>query len=86
MQVGYVDWHDSACSKYLKMINQQYVKALRSSITQHVPNNRTIVHTLCPPTVHHVPKCMSCHKALVVITRRAHCFYDDIYIMLILLL
>ena len=25
-------------------------------------------------TVHHVPKCMSCHKAIVVITGRAHCF------------
>ena len=29
---------------------------------------------------HHVPKCMSCHKVIVVITRRAHCFYDCIYI------
>ena len=37
-------------------------------------------------TVHHVPKYMSCHKAIVVITRRAHCFHDYIYIMLILLL
>ena len=33
-----------------------------------------------------VPKCMSCHKAIVVITGRAHCFHDYIYIMLILLL
>ena len=23
---------------------------------------------------------MSCHKAIVVITRRAHCFHGDIYI------
>ena len=37
-------------------------------------------------TVHHVPKCMSCHKAIVVITGRAHCFHDNIYITLILLL
>ena len=37
-------------------------------------------------TVHHVPKCMSCHKAIVVITGRAHCFHDFIYIKLILLL
>ena len=57
--------------------------------------------TMCPPgyhhngfvathalghRVHHVPKCMSCHKAIVVITRRAHCFHDYIYITLILLL
>ena len=37
-------------------------------------------------TVHHVPKCMSCHNAIVVITGRAHCFHDYIYITLILLL
>ena len=34
-------------------------------------------------TVDHVPKCMSCHKAIVVITRRAHCFHDCIYIYII---
>ena len=28
----------------------------------------------------HVPKYMSCHKAIVVITGRAHCFHDCIYI------
>ena len=27
-------------------------------------------------TVHDVPKCMSCHKAIVMITGRAHCFHD----------
>ena len=37
-------------------------------------------------TIHHVPTCMSCHKAIVVITGRAYCFYDSMYIMLILLL
>ena len=37
-------------------------------------------------SVHHVPKCMSCHKAIVVITGRAHCFHDYIYITLVLLL
>ena len=31
-------------------------------------------------TVHHVPKCMSCHKAIVVITGREHYFHDYIYI------
>ena len=34
----------------------------------------------------HVPKCMSCHKAIVVITGRAHCFHDYIYTTLNLLL
>ena len=31
-------------------------------------------------TVHHVPKSMSCHKAIAVITARVHCFRDCIYI------
>ena len=51
-----------------------------------------IMKTMCPPgyhhngfvatytlghmTVHHVPKCMSCDKAIVVITGSAHCFHD----------
>ena len=49
--------------------------------------------TMCPPGYHHngfaathVPKCMSCHKTIVVITVRAHCFHDYIYITLILLM
>ena len=41
--------------------------------------------TLCT-AVHHVPKCISCHKAIVVITGRAHCFHECIYIMPIFLL
>ena len=53
-----------------------------------------IMKTMCPPGYHHngfvathtlVPKCMSCHKAIVVITGRTHCFHDFIYITLTLL-
>ena len=33
-----------------------------------------------------VTKCISCHKAIVVITGRAHCFHDCIYSTPILLL
>ena len=29
----------------------------------------------------HLPKYMSCHKAIVVITGRAHCFHDCTYIL-----
>ena len=32
-------------------------------------------------TVHHVPKCMSCHKAILVITGRTHCLHDYTYIL-----
>ena len=46
--------------------------------------------TMCPPGYHHngfvATQCMSCHKAIVVITGRAHCFHDYIYITHILLL
>ena len=34
-------------------------------------------------TVHHVPRCMSFHKSILVITGRAHCFHDKIYVLLI---
>ena len=31
--------------------------------------------------INHMPRCMSCHKAIVVITGRAHCFHDCTYIL-----
>ena len=34
-------------------------------------------------TVNHVPKFMSCHKDIVVVTGRAHCFHDCVYIIYI---
>ena len=37
-------------------------------------------------TVHHVPKCMTCHRATVVMTGRAHRFHDCMYIYIIILL
>ena len=30
--------------------------------------------------IHHVPKCMICHKAIVAIAGRAHCSHDCIYL------
>ena len=48
--------------------------------------SNTKTDTIFSLTVHHVPKCMSCHKAIVVIAGRAHFFHDNIYIMLVLLL
>ena len=55
-------------------------------------NIYVIMKTMCPPGYHHngfvathalghmMPKCMSCHKAIVMITGRTHCFHDNIYI------
>ena len=54
--------------------------------------------TMCPPGYHHkgsvathvlrhmMYDCISCHKAIVVITRREYCFHDYIYVMPIFLL
>ena len=52
-----------------------------------------IIKPVYPPGYHHngfvathglghsiFHKCVSCHKVIVVITRRAHCFHDYIYI------
>ena len=53
------------------------------------PNIYVIMKTMCPRGYHHNGlmathalghMCMSCHKAIVVITGRAHCFHDYIYI------
>ena len=38
-----------------------------------------MMYMMCKPYI--VPKCISCHKVTVVITRRAHCFYDCLYIL-----
>ena len=40
----------------------------------------TLGHMMGTSAVDHVPKCLSCHKAIVVITERAYCFHDYIYI------
>ena len=31
-------------------------------------------------TIHHVPKCLSCHKGILVINGRPDCFHDYIYV------
>ena len=38
----------------------------------------TIMHNHTQPYI--VPKCMSCHKSIVVMIGRAHCFHDCMYI------
>ena len=37
-------------------------------------------------SLHHIRNCMSCNKTIVVITGRAQCFHDCIYIIAVLLL
>ena len=57
--------------------SQRYVNESVSTIANTYTH--IFIHTHIYITVHHVPKCMSCHKGIVEITGRAHCFYD-IYI------
>ena len=47
------------------------------------------IHAMKKPSVHHlhhVPKCFSCHKAILMMTARPHCFHDYICGMRLLLL
>ena len=46
----------------------------------HFVATHALGHMMYGSHVHHVPKWMSCYKAIVVITGRAHCFHDSIYI------
>ena len=40
-------------------------------------NGFVVTHALEHMIVHHVPNCRNCHKAIVVITRKEHCFHDQ---------
>ena len=83
------------CNKIIKSIKismYTYVIIYISAITKTMmcppsfhPNGFVATHAY-GQTVHCVSKCMSCHKAIVMITKRAHCFHDCLYIMPILLL
>ena len=55
-------------------------------VTQRVLNKLSKERNRRSVTIHQVPKCISWHKAIVVITGRAHCFHDCIHITPILLL
>ena len=66
-------WHGSVVTSYIFYI-----------IYTYYTNIHLYIYTCI--YIHHVPKCMSCHKAIVLITGRAHCFHDYMYITPILLL
>ena len=58
-----------------------FLKAIKGNTHTHTHTYIYIqgTHMMYIITVHRVPKCMSCHKAIVVITERAHCFHYCIY-------
>ena len=63
---------------------------IRSYVGVICSNLYAIIKTMCSPGYHHnsfvathafghvMPKCSSCHKAMVVITGKAHCLKDCI--------
>ena len=62
----------------------------QTSLKQDERNIYAIMKTMCPSgytqllcsnwcNSNYVPKCMSCHKDFMGITRRAHCFHDCLY-------
>ena len=58
-------------------------QSVQISQQQDERNIHVIVKTMCPPVttpMAHVPRCMSYHKAIVVITGKAHCLHDNIYV------
>ena len=60
---------------------QVYSITLFDSPPQWLCDNKLVEHSLVHwyqqcVTAHRVPKCMSCHKAIAVITGRTHCFHD----------
>ena len=78
---------------YIKVVihDSQYTDC--SNLTKAEHNMYGIIKIMCPTGYHHntfvatypsshttVPKCMSCHKSIVAITRRTHYFHDCIYI------
>ena len=70
---------------YLKIsVSHDYGATLKHTLI-HTTHARGHMMHGCAQAIHHVPRCMNCHKAIAVITGRAHCFHN-IYIMLILLL
>ena len=81
----------------LSNLYQQFVTAIRFTGASNVLNlHHVLVPAICNcneahwyqqcVNLHHVSKCISCHKAVMVITGRAHCFHDCIYISPTLLL
>ena len=86
-------WQFMLC-KWSEVIHD--IQSAQISQKQDGCNIYAIMKTMCPPSYHrnclvtthalghtwayHVPKCMSCLQAIVVIIGRAHCFHDCIYI------
>ena len=64
--------YDTECSNHHPSLSTLRSKGLSRSKVKWW----AIIYT----AVHHVPKCMSCHKTIVVITSRVHCFHDCMYI------
>ena len=61
---------------YIYICNYEKNESSQLSTQWVCGNSYTLAHDL-----HHVPKCMSWHKSIVVMTGKAHCFHDCINII-----
>ena len=66
-------YHEMSHSDY------PFLAPLAISLAMYIANPfiTAMVHDV---PLHHVPKCMSYHKVIVVITEMAHCFHDCMYV------
>ena len=78
----YISVHDTQSAQISQKQDERNIYVIMKTMCPpgYYHNGFVATHTLGLMTVHHVPKCMSCHKSIVVITGRAHCFHDYIYI------
>ena len=58
---------------YIYICNHENNVPSQLSPQLHCGNSCTWAHDETVQTVNHVPKCISCHKVIVVITGRTHC-------------
>ena len=75
---------DTYLSLYIYLCISIYLYLFELILCSLLSLLRTLWYDQCV-TVHHVPKCVSCHKAIVVITGSVHCFHDKIYMLILLL-
>ena len=68
---------------YMQLLKQRAPPSYHNDfVTNHALGHMMYDYNI----VHLMPKCMSCHKVIVVITGRGYCFHDCIFITPVLFL
>ena len=74
--------HDTQSAQILQKQDEHNVYVIMKTICppDYHHNGFVTTHALGHMTYVHTYKCMSCHKAIVLITGSVHCFHVNIYI------